>query len=89
MVLILKYLFSFAFVEVKSLADVEKAILKTNNYKLDKSHTLLVNRWSDLERLQKVEEEYVPPEIDDFQPKVSLSLLRGVLGVEHRPRTAP
>ena len=43
---------------------------QTNNYKLDKNHTFVVNMFDDFERYSKVPDEYTPPPPKLFEPEV-------------------
>lgn len=60
----------FAFIEFLTPEEAQQALVNTNRYSLDKKHTLLVNRWSDVNRLQRVPDVYEPPVFDPFVPKV-------------------
>ena len=56
---------SFAFIEFSSDAEASAAIQKANGYKLDKSHTFIVNSLGDYYKymaVTDVETEFVPPE---------------------------
>ena len=57
--------------ELQSTKDVDVAITKTNNYKLDSKHYLIVTRWSDFDRMAKVDDEYVEPVVAPYKPKVN------------------
>lgn len=59
----------FAFLEFSSAELAAIAVEKGNNYKLDKSHTLLVNHLKDIQEIEKVPTEYCDPEIDAFEEK--------------------
>lgn len=63
----------FAFIEFKSEAEANAAIQKANGYKLDKSHTFIVNSLEDYYKYAAVpdeETEFVPPE---YVPSENLS----------------
>jgi translation initiation factor 3 subunit B len=63
----------FAFIEFESEAEATAAIQKANGYKLDKSHTFIVNSFEDHKKFMAVpdvEQEYVPP---PFVPGESLT----------------
>jgi translation initiation factor 3 subunit B len=62
----------FAFIEFSSVAEATAAIQKANGYKLDKSHTFIVNSFEDHAKFMSVpdeEVEFVPP---PFVPKEDL-----------------
>lgn len=52
----------YAFVEYETPADAERAILKMNNQRLDKSHIFKVCLFSDWELFEGTPEEYAEPE---------------------------
>jgi translation initiation factor 3 subunit B len=55
----------FAFIEFSSEAEANAAIARANGYKLDKSHTFIVNAFDDYSKYSKVpdeEVEFTPPE---------------------------
>lgn len=70
-----RLLFSYAFAELENAGDVDAAVRKTNNYPFSKTLRLTVNRWSDFEKLMQVDEEYNPPSIPEYKPKVCISIL--------------
>ena len=54
----------FAFIEFSSEAEATAAIQKANGYKLDKSHTFIVNSFDDYAKYTSVpdeEQEFTPP----------------------------
>ncbi|TMW67543.1 hypothetical protein Poli38472_011163 [Pythium oligandrum] len=60
----------FAFVEFEQDTHANDAVRTINNFALDKRHTLLVNKYTDLEKYQKTPEEFVAPKIEKFvEPK--------------------
>lgn len=62
----------FLFVEYKNPNDAAKAITELHMKKIDKQHTLLVNKLSDVEKYAfegKVSSEYKEPEIEPFKPR--------------------
>lgn len=50
---------------------------QTNNYRLDKSHSFVVNMFDDFDKYNKVPEEYAPPEKKAYEPQVSRMSLLG------------
>ncbi|KUF99055.1 hypothetical protein AM588_10010793 [Phytophthora nicotianae] len=60
----------FAFVEYEQEAHANDAVRTINNFALDKRHTMLVNKYEDIERYQKTPTEFVPPKVEKFvEPK--------------------
>jgi translation initiation factor 3 subunit B len=57
--------------------EAKKAILLGNGYKLDKSHILSIIPFSDVENYAEVEDEYVEPVIEKFEPKEHLKYWLG------------
>ncbi|ROT37068.1 eukaryotic translation initiation factor 3 subunit B [Sodiomyces alkalinus F11] len=65
----------FAFVEYSSPAEAANAVRQLDQVPLDKKHTLRVNKLTDIDRYGRegrVNEEYSPPHIDEFQPNEHL-----------------
>lgn len=62
----------FAFVEYASPDEASIAKAQTDNYKLDRSHSLKVNLLPDLERYSQVPEEYQPPSSESYNPAEGL-----------------
>ncbi|EGR51317.1 hypothetical protein MKX07_003041 [Trichoderma sp. CBMAI-0711] len=65
----------FAFVEYSSAAEAAAATRQLDGVPLDKKHTLRVNKLTDIERYGRegrVDETYVPPEIEEFHEKEHL-----------------
>jgi translation initiation factor 3 subunit B len=46
------------------------AIKNYDNYPMDKTHYLAVNRFTDIEKYSQIEEEYKEPEEEKFVEKV-------------------
>ncbi|KAI2619451.1 eukaryotic translation initiation factor 3 [Hypomontagnella submonticulosa] len=66
---------SFAFVEYTSAAEAAAAVRQLDMVPLDKKHTLRVNKMSDIDRYGRegrVDENYVPPKIEEFTEKEHL-----------------
>ena len=60
---------SFAFIEFSSDAEASAAIQKANGYKLDKSHTFVVNSFEDHAKYMAVPDEEVEMKPPPFVPK--------------------
>ncbi|CCU74826.1 unnamed protein product [Blumeria hordei] len=62
----------FAFVEYATAAEALLACKQLDGVPLDKKHTLRVNKLTDIERYGRegrIDENYVPPKIEEFQEK--------------------
>ncbi|KAF2454974.1 eukaryotic translation initiation factor 3 subunit B [Lineolata rhizophorae] len=65
----------FCFVEFATVEQAAAACKALNGTPLDKKHTIAVNKLSDIERYGRegrIDEEYQPPQIDEFQEKEHL-----------------
>mmetsp|Transcript_39693 Transcript_39693/g.112613 ORF Transcript_39693/g.112613 Transcript_39693/m.112613 type:complete len:705 (-) Transcript_39693:127-2241(-) len=62
----------FCFIECNNPEEAQTAKENLHNYKLDKAHTLSVNLFDDFEKYDKVPDEYVAPEIKEYQPRDNL-----------------
>jgi translation initiation factor 3 subunit B len=62
----------FAFVQYASPDEASAAKSQTDNYRLDKAHSLKVNLLPELERYSQVPEEYQPPASESFNPAEGL-----------------
>ncbi|KAK3320123.1 eukaryotic translation initiation factor 3 subunit B [Cercophora scortea] len=65
----------FAFVEYSSPAEAAAAVRQLDLVALDKKHTLRVNKMTDVDRYGRegrIDEEYTPPKIEEFQEKEHL-----------------
>jgi translation initiation factor 3 subunit B len=56
----------FTFLEFSHASDAANAIKTANGYKLDKSHTFLVNSFADFEKYKNVSDDWVAPEARVF-----------------------
>ena len=56
----------YCFLEFPTHGDAVEAVKTTQNYKLDKSHTFLVNLFSDFEKYENIPEEWEPPVEEPF-----------------------
>lgn len=52
----------YIFLEYSTPVNAMEAVKTTNNYKLDKQHTFLVNLFTDFHKYDQIPEEWVPPE---------------------------
>lgn len=59
----------YAFLRFSTVDLATVAVKNGNNYKLDKTHTLLVNFLKDIYDMQHVETEYIEPEFEPFVEK--------------------
>ncbi|KAK3690082.1 eukaryotic translation initiation factor 3 subunit B [Podospora appendiculata] len=65
----------FAFVEYSSAAEAAAAVRQLDLVALDKKYTLRVNKMTDVDRYGRegrIDEEYTPPKIEEFQEKEHL-----------------
>ncbi|CAE7318250.1 eif3b [Symbiodinium sp. KB8] len=62
----------FAFVEYKDMQEAEKALKATDGMKFDAKHTLVVNRYEDLNRFDQLSEELEDPIKAPWQPRPDL-----------------
>ncbi|KAG7131618.1 Eukaryotic translation initiation factor 3 subunit B like protein [Verticillium longisporum] len=65
----------FAFVEYSSAGEAAAAVRGLDMVALDKKHTLRVNKLTDIDRYGRegrVDEDYTPPQIEEFQEKEHL-----------------
>lgn len=52
----------YVFLEYSSPVNALEAVKTTNNYKLDKQHTLLVNLFTDFHKYEQISSDWTPPE---------------------------
>ncbi|CAB3378909.1 Hypothetical predicted protein [Cloeon dipterum] len=62
----------FIFLEYKNPSDAVDAVNATNNYKLDKQHTFLVNHYSDFEKYSNIPDEWTVPEPQEYKDQGNL-----------------
>lgn len=62
--------FRFAFIEYSKAEEADLAVKQTNDVKLDAKHTLKVNHFEDVDKLQTLGDKYTPPETQEYQPAV-------------------
>lgn len=63
-------LISFAFIEYSKAEEADLAVKQTNDVKLDAKHTLKVNHFEDVDKLQTLGDKYTSPETQEYQPAV-------------------
>ena len=93
-----RFCFRFAFMEFKNADEAMYALNAMNGHPFDARHTFLINRFTDIERYTEMDEAFVEPEPEQYQPKVfvlphreSLRLMRhhflsgASAGVARRP----
>jgi translation initiation factor 3 subunit B len=47
------------------------AVRQVNNYRMDKQHVLTVHHFDDVDKAAKVDDEFVEPEEEEFEERVS------------------
>merc|ERR1712212_382169 len=57
----------YIFLEFSHASDAANAVKTANGYKLDKSHTFIVNSFADIEKYEKYAEDYEVPEARDYK----------------------
>ncbi|KAK9695667.1 Translation initiation factor 3 subunit b [Basidiobolus ranarum] len=62
----------FLFVEMEDTEKAALAVKHLNNYAMDKTHILSVNKFTDVEKYTNLDEEYKEPEIEPFEEKEHL-----------------
>jgi translation initiation factor 3 subunit B len=58
------------FIEFETAEQATLAVKLIDGFKMDKSHTLAVNRFTDVEKYSNVEEEFHAPPEEEFIEKV-------------------
>lgn len=62
--------FRFMFIEFETAEQASLAVKLIDGFKMDKSHTLAVNRFTDVEKYSTVEEQFHAPAEEEFIEKV-------------------
>ncbi|KAJ7487710.1 eukaryotic translation initiation factor eIF2A-domain-containing protein [Mycena galericulata] len=62
----------FIFVELKNADDANLALVAMHNHPFDAKHIFKVNRFTDIERYEKLDETYVEPESEEYAPREHL-----------------
>lgn len=63
----------YIFLEFSHASDAANAVKTANGYKLDKSHTFVVNAFSDFDKFNNISEDYVVPEAREYKDTGNLS----------------
>lgn len=64
--------YSYLFIDFKSAESAQAAVKNLDGHKLSKTVTLLVNKFTDVEKYSDMNEEYVEPQIEPYTPKEHL-----------------
>ncbi|KAJ6604757.1 eukaryotic translation initiation factor eIF2A-domain-containing protein [Mycena vulgaris] len=62
----------FIFVEFKNVDDANLALVAMHNHPFDAKHQFKVNRFTDIERYEKLDETYIEPETEEYAPREHL-----------------
>eukprot|EP00842_Homolaphlyctis_polyrhiza_P003378 jgi/Hompol1/4040/HPOL_003462-RA len=62
----------FMFIEFETAEQADLAIHQVNGYKLDKTHTLMLTKFDNIESYTKIPDEFVAPAAEEFVPKEHL-----------------
>ncbi|KAJ7181770.1 eukaryotic translation initiation factor eIF2A-domain-containing protein [Mycena crocata] len=62
----------FIFVEFRNSDDANLALAAMDNHPFDAKHQFKVNRFTDIERYEKLDETYVEPETEEYTPREHL-----------------
>lgn len=62
----------YIFLEYSLPIHAQEAVLATNNYKLDKQHTFLVNLFTDFSKYEKIPDNWKPPESQKYEGQSDL-----------------
>merc|ERR550519_491211 len=57
----------YIFLEFSHASDAANAVKTANGYKLDKSHTFIVNAFADFDKFKGISDDYVVPEARDYK----------------------
>ena len=60
------------FVELRSADDANLALAAMHNHPFDAKHQFKVNRFTDIERYDSLDETYVEPELEEYTPRVCI-----------------
>jgi len=69
--------FRYLFIEFRSADEAAFALTAMDGFPFDARHTFKVNHFTDIERYAQLDETYVEPKAEDYQPRVCLSLFHG------------
>jgi len=62
----------YIFLEFNSHSNAVEAVKATNNYKLDKQHTFLVNLFSDFDKYENIPDVWEPPVVQEYKDQGNL-----------------
>ena len=60
------------FIEFRSIDDANLALATIHNHPFDTKHIFKVNRFTEIEKYTEMDETYVEPKLDKFEPRVRL-----------------
>jgi translation initiation factor 3 subunit B len=66
------YTKGYCFIEYKTAAQAEEAVKTYSNYRLDKTHTLLVNVFTDFQKYADIPVDWTPPTEEPYKANVDL-----------------
>src|SRR5882762_2068966 len=69
--------FRYLFIEFRSADEAAFALTAMDGFPFDARHTFKVNHFTDIERYAQLDETYIEPKAEDYQPRVCLSLFHG------------
>ena len=58
--------------ELKTAEEATSAVNAMHGHPFDAKHTFLVNHFTDVEKYLKMDETYVEPEHEEYQPRVRI-----------------
>lgn len=61
---------SYIFIEFRNAEEAAMAIAILNNHAFDSKHTFKLNLFTDIERFANLDETYVEPKTEEYQPRV-------------------
>ncbi|KAF8216115.1 eukaryotic translation initiation factor eIF2A-domain-containing protein [Mycena galopus ATCC 62051] len=62
----------FMFVEFRNVDDANLALAAMDNHPFDARHVFKVNKFTDIERYEKMDETYIEPEAEEYTPREHL-----------------
>ena len=80
---IMHFHFRYIFLEYSNPHEANEAVKATNGYKLDKSHTFIVNLFSDFDKYANVPDEWEPPTPAPYKDPVRQSKFHCVQIISH------
>ena len=61
---------SYIYIEFRNAEEAAMAIAILNNHAFDSKHTFKLNLFTDIERFANLDETYVEPKTEEYQPRV-------------------